>query len=69
MKELADGTKVSAMTYYFLLDWNDKDNKKFIAEKFEKQRLADLTIDEYMILWSNATTNEYNKLVALANER
>ena len=69
MKELSDGTRVNAMTYYFLLDWNDKNNKKFISEQFKKQRLVDLTIDEYMILWLNATTNEYNKLVALANER
>jgi len=67
MKELIDGTKVSSMTYYFLLDWNDRNDKRFMSENFKKHSLKDLTIDEYMILWLNATTSEYNKLVALSN--
>ena len=62
MKKLADGTKVSSMTYYFLLDWNDRNNKKFIAEQFKKHRLIDLTRVEYKKLWLHATTLEYKKL-------
>ena len=67
MKELSDGTKVSARSYYFLLDWNDTDNKTFIADHFGKHRLMDLTIEEYSILWLNATTSEYNEFVKEIN--
>ena len=62
MKELADGCQVSSRSYYFLLDWNDTDNKKFISDTFKKQRLCDLNINEYMILWLMATTSEYNNM-------
>lgn len=67
MKELADESKVSSKSYYFLLDWNDMDNKKFIADNFQKQRLRELNITEYMILWLNATTQEYNNMVNTSN--
>lgn len=53
---------MSAKTYYFLLEWNEENNKEFINNKFNKNSLHDLTIDEYMILWLNATTIEYNKM-------
>lgn len=62
MKKLVDGTLVSSMSYYFLLDWNDKNNKIFIVDKFQKQKLNDLNINEYMQLWLHATITEYNKM-------
>jgi hypothetical protein len=68
MKTLADGFTVSSKSYYFLLDWNDQNNKQFISEKFGKQRLCELDKEEYMILWLNATTNEYNQMCGLTNE-
>lgn len=55
---LSDGTKVPARTYYYLLDWNDADNKVAISNMFGKQRLADLTINEYRLLWSYATQDD-----------
>ena len=60
MKTTSDGKYVSARSYYFLLDWNEYDKKKFIYQKFGKNRLCDLTLEEYMILWLNATTEEHN---------
>ena len=45
MKTLADGTTVAARTWYYLLDWNDRDNFRFMHEMFDKKRLMDLTID------------------------
>jgi len=60
MKMLSDGTYVSARSYYFLLDWNETNKKFFICEKFDKNKLCDLTLEEYMILWLNATTEEHN---------
>ena len=63
MKELEDGFKVSSSSYYFLLDWNDRDNKKFIVDKWGKHRLLELNKIEYLILWLKATTDEYNKML------
>lgn len=65
MKTLADGTQVPSRTYYYLLDFNDVDNKEFIAEKFNKHRLCDLNIDEYQKLFVEATIRDDNKLIAL----
>ena len=67
MKILADGTKVSSRSYYFLLDWNDKNFKTYMSEKFKKDKLTELTIEEYSILWLQATTSEYNNLVKVMN--
>ena len=62
MKTLADGTTVVARTYYYLLDWNDRDGWKFMQATFEKMRLMDLTIDEYIKLWIEATTKDLDSL-------
>lgn len=64
MKTLSDGNQVTSRSYYFLLDWNEQNRWYFINEKFNKERLCDLTKDEYIILWLYATTNEYNIMVA-----
>ena len=55
MKTLSDGTEVLARTYYYLLDWNETNNKEFMFTSFNKQRLCDLNIDEYKILFKHAT--------------
>lgn len=55
MKTLADGTQVSARTYYYLLDFNDRYRWKFIIENFNKQKLHELTIEEYIKLFDHAT--------------
>ena len=47
MKQLSDGTTVSARTFYYLLDFNDRDNWKFISETFGKYKLSDLTLEQY----------------------
>lgn len=59
MKTLADGTEVSARTYYYLLDFNDRNNWEFMYNKFDKKRLMDLTISEYIELFEYAT--EFDK--------
>lgn len=62
MKELADGTKVPSRTYYYLLDWNELDNKNFIVKEFSKQRLCDLNRVEYKRLLNKATTYDCNAM-------
>jgi hypothetical protein len=68
MKTLADGFKVSSKSYYFLLDWNDQNNKQFISKKFNKQKLSELNKKEYILLWLVATTNEYNQMCKRINK-
>lgn len=58
MKELSDGTEVSARSYYYLLDWNEVNEREYINSKFNKNRLCDLTILEYRDLFCYATQME-----------
>lgn len=62
MKELADGKQVSARSYYYLLDWNEVNEHKFIQDSFNKIRLCDLFIDEYKKLFHHAANVEYKQL-------
>jgi len=62
MKTLADGTEVVPRGYYFLLDWNDQDQWKFMRENFDQSRLCDLNIEQYKRLFKHATANDLNKL-------
>lgn len=55
MKKLADDREVSEGSYYYLLDWNDRDKKNYILREFNKSRLCDLNIYEYKILFSHVT--------------
>lgn len=59
MKKLADGREVSARSYYYLLDWNERDEWRFMCDHLNKHRLCDLNIKEYTILWLHATTTEH----------
>jgi len=34
MKTLADGTKVTSRGFYFLLDWNDRNDKKMMSDLY-----------------------------------
>ena len=58
MKMLSDGTIVIDRTFYYLLDWNDRDYWKFMTENFNKKRLMDLTLEEYKTLWEHATKED-----------
>lgn len=58
MKTLADGTEVSARSYYYLLDFNDITRWEYMIKHFDKNRLMDLTIDEYRELFTYATKTE-----------
>jgi hypothetical protein len=62
MKTLSDGYQVSSRSYYFLLEWNEFDDKKFIQNGFNKNSLSALTEFEYKVLFKFATENELNNL-------
>lgn len=62
MKKLINGNEVSSRTYYYLLEFNDKDNWKFMVTNFNKMKLHELNLDEYRQLFEYATKNDYDNL-------
>lgn len=59
MKELVDGVLVNARSYYYLLDFNESDQRETINKHFSKNRLCDLTISEYKLLWAYAIQKDF----------
>lgn len=62
MKTLADNAQVSAFSYYFLLEWNEKDKKKTIQDEFGTNQLCALNIEQYASLFDIASQSELNNL-------
>lgn len=62
MKELVDGTQVTSRGYYFLLDWNDKNNKKIMTDLYDVNRQYDLTKHQYVYLMKRAMSDELKGL-------
>ena len=60
MKTLIDGFEVSARSYYYLLDWNEVNEWKYMADNFNKATLKELTLEEYKQLFEYAVNNELN---------
>ena len=54
MKKLTDGTQVSSRSYYFLLDFNDRNNHKIINDLYSVMRLYELTKSQYIYLFKKA---------------
>ena len=54
MKKLVDGTQVSSRSYYFLLDFNDENNKKIMNDLYGVMNLSELTKLEYIYLFKKA---------------
>ena len=65
MKTLIDDTEVIDSTYYYLLDFNERDNWKTIYKICEKHRLCDLEISEYVKLFEEATKKDLEILKTL----
>ncbi len=62
MKELADGHKVSSRSYYFLLDWNDSNNFKYLMNVIRRNKLHQCNKQEYIKLFQFATKDELRKM-------
>jgi len=62
MKELKDGTQVSARSYYYLLDFNDRDSWRTLVDEFGVTKLHDLNLEQYIRLFEIATEKELKTL-------
>ena len=63
MKTLVDEKEVPARGYYYLLDWNEVNEWKYMYKTFNKKRLCDLTILEYRQLFCYATQMDSISLI------
>ena len=59
-----DNVDVTARSYYFLLDWNEKNDWEYIISQYGKEKLKDLTFEEYKQLFDYATQCDF-KLMGL----
>ena len=57
-KHTVDNFPVPDRTWYYLLDYNEQDEWKTIYEQFKKNRLLDLTKEEYWKLFEIATKQD-----------
>ena len=62
MKELADGTQVSSRSYYFLLDFNDRNNWKPMSDLWGIMKLHELNKQQYTYLFKYAVAAELKEL-------
>ena len=62
MKTLADGTEVSARSYYYLLDFNDRDNWQTMYGLWGIMKLNELDIHKYTYLYKKAVEKEIVEL-------
>ncbi len=57
-KPTIDDKTVPARIYYYLLDWNEQDQRKTILDMFDLTRLCDCTKDQIMTLFDTATKED-----------
>lgn len=56
--KLIDGKMVPNRCWYYLLDFNERDNWETIIENFSKDRLRDLNHEEFWKFFKMATEKE-----------
>ena len=59
--KIANNTEVSSRSYYYLLDFNDRDDWKELS-KFNVQKLSELNLEQYLELFKIATQKEIENL-------
>lgn len=64
MKTLRDGTQVTSRSFYFLLDWNEKDSWKTLRNIINRNTLHDCNIEEYTTLFAVATDAELKDMLS-----
>lgn len=62
MKKLIDDSEVPARGYYYLLDWNEKDEWKTCFKLFGTGRLCELELNQYIQLFDTATKQDLENL-------
>jgi hypothetical protein len=58
MKQTSDGREVPSRIYYFLLEFNERDERTILNEVFKVDRLKDLDYDSFWELFKLASEKE-----------
>ena len=58
MKELSNKERVPSRIYYYLLEWNEKDNKQYMSEVIKKDRLYDCNKHQIYELFFHASKTD-----------
>lgn len=58
MKTLKDGTQVSGRSYYYLLDFNNREECETIIKLSSQNKLDELNLTQYVELFYIATLRE-----------
>mgnify|MGYP001569784844 CR=1 FL=1 len=61
MKPTIDDKEVPARVYYYLLDWNERNNWKAIQE-FGLVRLCDCTKEQIVSLFDTASKSDFKEM-------
>lgn len=59
MKTIHNNIQVTSRSYYFLLDWNERNGWEYIHIQYRKGSLEDLTLEEYKQLFNYATQCDF----------
>jgi hypothetical protein len=62
MKPLKDNTEVPSRCYYYMLDWNEENEGREMADRFNLVRLMDLTWDQFWELFRFAIAEDTPKI-------
>jgi hypothetical protein len=65
MKVLKNGEQVTSRSYYFLLDFNDRDGWKTLVNEFNVTKLHELNKEQYIRLFEIATEAELKLLKSM----
>jgi hypothetical protein len=65
MKELKNGEQVTSRSYYFLLDFNDRDSWKTLVNGFGVTKLHELNKEQYIKLFEMAVEAELKLLKSM----
>jgi len=65
MKVLKNGEQVTSRSYYFLLDFNDRDGWKTLYDNFGVMKLHDLTKEQYIKLFEMVIKAELELLKSM----
>ena len=65
MKTLIDGTVVSARSFYFILDFNDRNNWEIMQGLYGERKLHQLNKQQYTYLFETAIISDLRKLKSL----
>lgn len=61
--------QVPSRCWYYMLEWNDKNNWKMMQDMFDKIKLHELTLQEFWQIFNYATQKDVEDLLQLSQQK